>query len=153
MIVVTKVYDRGADVLEVQGYDDSTPTEILTAHGHVSAMYNHFDSEAYVTEPITKEDQKREGGKHVVVDASPENPHLHPDAKPREMTDREKSQYWVSLLQPPQAAPVLFEDAEAVKVHQDAVAAEEAHAAEAAKVAQEKAAQEEAATQAEVPEG
>lgn len=97
MIKITRVLDLGDDVLEVQGYDEQTPTQVLKGTGWVSAMTNYYDESQY------------------------KNGHLDSKAKSREMNDAEKKSYWLSLLAPSSAVAPLFEDNKALKAHEDAV--------------------------------
>lgn len=86
-VIVTKVEDRGNDVLRVEGTVDGEPT---VGVGWVSAMTNHYGIEH----------QDAEGNR---LDG----------AQPREMTDGEKMVYWQGLLAPAEATPttptVLYE--------------------------------------------
>ena len=93
MIVLTRVTDLGNDVIEVEGYDQARPGELLIAHGWVSAMNNHFDPDAYAPDG-----------------------HLSQDASSRAMTMEEQRAYWRSLLAKP-GHEQLFEDRNALSKH------------------------------------
>lgn len=110
MINLLKVIDLGNDVLEVTGFESDNPTQIITAHGWVSAITNHYDADDYS-----------------------ENGDLKEDATPREMTDKEKNSYWIGLLQEKNgSSESIFENTKAIKEHEKAVkAAEEAAKKEA----------------------
>lgn len=82
MVTVTRVRDLGGDVLEVTG---TVNREEVTAQGWVSAMQNHYPPSAY--------------GK---------DGHLKPNAEPAEMTDRQKTAYWKSLLTGASSEPVVI---------------------------------------------
>lgn len=71
-VAVTRVVDLGNDVLEVSGTVDD---QAVTATGWVSAMSNYYPATAYDSEG-----------------------HLKASATPAEMTDRQKTAYWKSLL-------------------------------------------------------
>lgn len=83
MTTVTKVSDLGNDVLEVVGLVDG---EEVTANGWVSAMTNYFPASCYGSDG-----------------------HLKPDAVAQEMTDRQKTAYWKSLLTGTPEPVVIYE--------------------------------------------
>lgn len=114
MIVLTKVTQVDEDQVLIEGFDDSNPAELLKATGWVSATTNHFDKKAY----------DDEGNRDS-------------NAKPRSMTDNEKTAYWTELLEEvlrinnPEKVEgkTLFNNKEGEKVHADAVEQQEADSA------------------------
>lgn len=88
------------DRLLIWGSDDEADPEKYRTAGWLSAITNHFDPEAYLSEDLVQEEEfeAEDGSKfkrrHVIAAAG----HLHPEAKPREMTEAEVAAYCLRLL-------------------------------------------------------
>lgn len=117
---IIEVVDIGNDVLQVKGR--TSDDEIVTAYGWVSAMTDTYKPNDYFTEDTVIE-EKVEDATQFTPEDMPENAYeggvryhyyvkgdIKPDAKPHDMSKKEKESYWLSLLE--QAQPerkVLFE--------------------------------------------